>query len=273
MSKRNRRLLIIMGFLVCLAAYVYFAGCSNSPQIKRIDVVLRDLPAKMDGTTIAQLSDPHFKPPLDLYDKVAERVNARNPDIIVITGDFLDTAGYADKCFEFLARLKAKHGKYAICGNWERWSVMPDKEFRAGVENAGFTLLVNQNVRVNLPTGKLWLAGVDDPFLHRDKLDDAHAGIPAGEPMLLLAHAPNIIDKAKEKGISLVLTGHTHGGQARLPLIGPLYVPEPEFRKYSLGMYREGGTRMYVNAGLGVSTIKYRFFCRPEITVITLRSK
>lgn len=273
MTKRQRRLLVVAGLVVSLAVFTYFVGCSNSPTITRLDVTLKDLPATMNGIKIVQLSDLHFKPPYELYDKVASLVNAENADIIVITGDFIETTAEEGKCVEFLGALKAKHGKYAVLGNWEHWSGVNRAEFQNAATQAGFTFLVNGSAAVDLPGGKLWLAGVDDPFTHHDHLDKALEGVPQGKPTILLAHAPNIMDAAKAKEMSLVLAGHTHGGQVRLPLIGPLYTPEREMRKYDRGMFREGETRMYVNSGIGVSTVNYRFFCRPEITVITLRGK
>jgi hypothetical protein len=273
-NKGKKRRPVFACLTVSLVALISFAGCCYSPVINRIDVVLKDLPPEMQGVKVVQLSDLHIKPPYDLYEKVVSLVNAENADIIVITGDLFDHAQYTGETLELIGSLRARHGKYAVFGNWEHWAGADLQEFRNGAAGAGVTILVNQNAPVDLPGGKLWLAGVDDPFTHRDDIDKALEGIPGGRPKILLAHAPNIMKKAREHGMSLVLAGHTHGGQIRLPLIGSVfYLAQPKMLKYSKGMFRKGETQMYVNAGIGVSTIKYRFLCRPEITVITLRGK
>lgn len=273
MRRRKTILCIATFLLLCCGVAVYLDGCRNTLCVARLDIPLQNLPPELDGVKIVHLSDLHYKPPYDLYEDVLRRVNAERPDIIVITGDLIDDPRYADACIAFLGKLKAVHGKYAVRGNWEHWSRIDLKSFEASAANSGVVFLVNKNTVVDIGGKTLRIAGVDDPFTEHDDLVKACGGIPEGEPLILLAHSPEIIDKAAAAKMGLVLAGHTHGGQVCLPLIGPLYTPSPEMRTYSRGLFQKGGTRMYVNVGIGVSGTNFRFFCPPEITVITLRQK
>jgi predicted MPP superfamily phosphohydrolase len=154
---------------------------------------------------------------------------------------------------------------------------------------------VNENAPVAICGKTLWIAGTDDPFRGDARLDWALAGIPDGEAVIVLAHSPDILPYAAVMRVSLVLVGHTHGGQVRLPLIGPVYAMTPTMSKfaagmyhrdqthfeasdmrnslkYSAGMFRDDQTQMYVNSGIGLdATYPHRLMCRPEITVFTLR--
>ena len=271
MTKRRKRKIIATAIIAAALVSFLVAGCYNSPRLTRLDVPLRNLPPGLDGLKIVQISDLHYRPPFDLYDEVLELVSGENPDIIVITGDLVDDRQYVDKCVEYLRKLKAKHGIWAIRGNWEYWSEIDIPAFERDAAEAGVTFLVNESARVDLPGGTLWLVGVDDPFTRHNDLGKAMSEVPPDAAMVLLAHSPDIFDEASGANVSLVLVGHTHCGQIRLPLVGPVWTPSPTMREYDAGMFRKGDTRMYVNAGIGVSGVKFRFFCRPEVTVITLR--
>jgi predicted MPP superfamily phosphohydrolase len=139
-------------------------------------------------------------------------------------------------------------------------------------------VLRNAHVPLERGASRLWLAGLDDPVCGRP---DPDLAIPSSirnvpnEPVILMCHAPDFVDQLHEhpvgQAISLVLSGHTHGGQIRLPLIGALRLP-PGGRKYVEGHFNVGSMQLYVNRGIGSVGVPFRFDCRPEITLFTLRS-
>ena len=133
-------------------------------------------------------------------------------------------------------------------------------------------VLSNRYVVLSRDNECIYLIGVDDPHTFNDNLDKAIDNISETNVVkILLAHSPEIIDKAVKKNINLVLVGHTHGGQVRLPIIGPLYISlPPKYRKYDQGLFKVDNTLMLVNRGIGMSFIPVRFLCPPEIVVIEL---
>ena len=140
------------------------------------------------------------------------------------------------------------------------------------------TVLRNSYLPLERGGSRIWLAGLDDPVCGQPDPDQA---IPSsirnvtGEPIILMCHAPDYVDELRThpagQAVSFVLSGHTHGGQIRLPLIGPLHLP-PGGRKYVEGFFRLGDTQLYVNRGIGSVGVPFRFDCRPEITLFTLRA-
>jgi uncharacterized protein len=242
------------------------------------------LPAAFEGVRIAQISDIHldeFTEPAFLEHAV-NLVNNLNPDYVFLTGDFVTdghftrkfSLGAAWQCADILRNLKCAE-RYAILGNHDimvGWA-----EVIKALSTNGTPVLINQHTALERNGGRMWLAGVLDPVTSRPKPDvaipPAIRGI-AEEPVILLCHAPDYVDRLVKmpvaQDISLMLCGHTHGGQVRLPLIGPISLP-PLGRKYVEGWFRFGGMQMYVNRGLGTVDLPFRFDCPPEISIITLR--
>jgi hypothetical protein len=133
-------------------------------------------------------------------------------------------------------------------------------------------VLRNQGVELKVGDGKLYLAGVDDLWAGRKDVSRALAGMGRQQLKVLLTHNPDIVEEVNRVGLDLVLAGHTHGGQVRLPLIGPLVVPSIYGARYACGLFHFGETKMYVNRGLGVVSPPVRFLVRPEITVFRFLS-
>ena len=165
-------------------------------------------------------------------------------------------------CRQVLTRLRAPLGAWAVRGNWENWR--PSINERAFYESAGVHFLLNSSA----PVGGLWLVGLDDEASGRPDLDAALRGVPRGAWTLALFHSPTYLDQAAGR-CNIALAGHTHGGQVRLPFLGPLWLPRGCGR-FVEGWYEERGTRMYVSRGIGTSILPIRFFCRPELDLITL---
>jgi uncharacterized protein len=202
---------------------------------------------------------------------------------VFLTGDFVThellpkkfSIGPAWQCANILNKLQCPH-RYAVLGNHDL-TVGASQVTQALTEN-GIVVLDNTYLPIERTGGRFWLAGVDDPVVGKP---DPEAAIPAlirnvpHEPVVLLCHAPDYADTLQAnpvgKAVSLMLTGHTHGGQIRLPWIGPMILPYLG-RKYVEGAFRIGGMQLYVNRGLGTVGVPFRFDCPPEITLHTLRS-
>jgi uncharacterized protein len=213
---------------------------------------------------IAHLSDVHTRGLGRREQKIFALFDQEKPDVIVIAGDTLASyGGNYSKCRAFYQRLHAPLGVWFVRGNWENWK--PVRRERAFYESAGVHLLLNagQPLRPDV-----WIAGLDDPYSGTAKLETALAGAPPGAFTLLLFHSPGFFDQAASR-VNLCLTGHTHGGQARLPFFPPLWLPGGCGR-FIEGWYEESGSKMYVSRGLGMSVLPIRFFCRPELAFITI---
>lgn len=249
------------------------------------EVLIPGLPAAFDGFRVAQLSDIHmdqFTEPFFLRDAVRQ-INRLNPDAVFLTGDFItfellprSLAIYpAWQCANILNELQCPQ-RFAVLGNHDV-TVNAKKVTEALTANS-ITVLNNACFPIERAGARFWLAGVDDPVVGTPDPDSA---IPASirdmprEPVVLLCHAPDYVDELLThpagKSVALVLSGHTHGGQIRLPLIGPLILPALG-KKYVEGWFRFGNMQLYVNRGLGSVGVPFRLDCPPEITLHTLRS-
>ena len=240
---------------------------------------------EFDGFRIAQLSDIHmqeFTEPFFLREAV-RLMNTLKPDAVVLTGDFV-TQGIGSKkfaeraawiCSGILAELECRQ-RYAIFGNHD---VMLGADLvRPALIANGITVLRNSYLPLERGRARIWLAGVDDPVVGRPDPDQA---VPEAirnrqnEPIILLCHAPDFVNAMRKlpmgQSLSLVLSGHTHGGQVRLPLLPPLQLP-PLGKQYIAGWFRIGNLQLYVNRGLGTVGLPIRFNCAPEISSFTLRA-
>ncbi len=255
----------------------------NEPRLVRIEIPLRRLPAALDGFTIAQLSDIHYDPHFSVVPlkKAITIVNELQPDLIALTGDFVTIpalsdylhnarqgADAAEPCAQFVGQLRARYGRFAVLGNHDHDSD-PERVI-AALASQGIPVLRNRSTPVELPGGRLWLSGVDDVLTGKPDLDATLKGIPREDAVVLLAHEPDFADQAAGFPVDLQLSGHSHGGQIRLPLIGAPFLPELA-RKYPWGLRSIGGLTLYTNIGLGTIRIPARLNCPPEITLFTLR--
>lgn len=255
-----------------LASYAANAG-RQWAQVVRIELPLPRLSRTLDGLTIAQISDLHAGYCFDAAKtrRYVSTVNALQPDITVVTGDmFQDDPEDAQMCADELSALQAQHGVFVIMGNHERRIPPPWGEWP--FRRAGLTVLTNAAHEVVARGASLWVVGLDDLIMRRNDMARALRGVPTSACKVLLVHEPDFADEAARFPIDLQLSGHTHGGQIRLPGIGPLLLPVLG-RKYPAGLYRVRDTWVYTNRGLGVNRPALRLNCRPEITLFTLRSE
>ena len=255
----------------------------NHPRLERVEVLLQKLPARLDGFTIAQLSDFHYDPHFTAtpIEAAVNVVNGLNADLAVLCGDYvtapllgarrgwLRAAEAADPCARLLGRLRTRLGVVAVLGNHDAFTD-PGHVTRA-LEVEGIRVLRNQSIPIEHNGASFWLAGVNAVLGGGANIHEALRGVPGSKAVVLLCHEPDFADQVARFGVDLQLSGHSHGGQVRLPLVGPLYLP-PLARKYPWGLRRIGPMLLYTNCGIGTIRIPVRWNCPPEITVFTLRS-
>lgn len=243
-------------------------------QVERVNISVPRLPRAFHGLTIAQISDLHVGPYIGAEEVRAavEAVMALNAEIIVITGDFVSSLLHDEaRIIETeLAPLAAPLGVYGIMGNHDWWN--DRKVVRRALEAAGQTMLQNARVPLTRAGETLYLAGIDDYWQGHADLPKTLNGLDVEAPVVLLAHEPDFADlAARDPRILLQLSGHSHGGQVRLPFIGPLELPRYAHR-YPLGLQKAGEMWVYTNRGIGVTGLPVRFNCRPEVTLLTLNA-
>lgn len=239
-------------------------------KVEQVPVRLPRLSDAAEGLRLVQLSDIHLGPYVSL-DHVATAVQtavALQPDLFVLTGDFVSgSAAHLKPAIDLLRLLRAPLGTYAVLGNHDHWA--NPGAIRRYLSEAHIRVLSNQSVRLMGKGGGLWLAGVDDVWERQDDLRATLADVPARACVLALVHEPDFVDESARAGIALQLSGHSHGGQVRLPLIGAPVLPYLG-RRYPIGLQRAGNTWVYTSRGIGVIYPPIRLNCPPEITLLTL---
>ncbi|MDH5667022.1 MAG: metallophosphoesterase [Nitrospira sp.] len=219
------------------------------------------------GRRAVHLSDLHIDWYHSRHDGVINAVAEQRPDWIFVTGDLLNLPEGLSHLYRFLAGLRTIAPVYIVLGNHDHYSGVPVSQFIELSEAHHLTLLINQHVIVQTDSGELAIAGVDDPSLDRA---DLRCVPPAAHRRftLLLAHAPNILDQMESHHeVDLILCGHSHGGQWRIPGIPTFWLP-PGCNGRVAGEHRSGEHTLYVNRGMGWSLLPFRLNCDPEIVVI-----
>jgi predicted MPP superfamily phosphohydrolase len=282
-SPRFTRRHFLIGSGAAVAGLALYSGEIARHEIDLVPRTLRisNLPSAFQGFRIAQISDIHldeFTEPLFL-ERVVRHVNALHADLVVLTGDFvthgsltfLNGEHAAHRCAEILSTLTCPL-RYACLGNHDV-SVNAPLVISSLSEN-GIPVLVDEHVPIERNGSRFWLCAVNDPSTTNPRLELAVPSQPDG-PVILMAHEPDYADLvfAHPRGrlVDVMLSGHTHGGQIRLPFLGPLVLP-PMGRIYPEGLFRIGKMQLYVNRGIGAVGIPFRLNCPPEITLFTLQS-
>jgi predicted MPP superfamily phosphohydrolase len=251
----------------------------NRPVIVRREIALRRWPARLEGFTIAVLSDFHYDAHFSVHPlrSAISMVNGLRAELILLAGDFVSVplvgnaaaaAAAAEPCAQLLQQMKAPHGLWAVMGNHD-CNTDPDRVTSA-LRTHGIQVLSNRSVPIERDGGRFWLGGVDDVLCGGADLPATLHDVPADEASVLLAHEPDYADYVARFPVDLQISGHSHGGQVRAPLLGPVFLPAMA-RKYIWGQYKIGGLTIYTNPGLGTVAVPVRWNCPPEITLITLR--
>ena len=262
--------------LLCAAGAVYAREVEPRwIEVKTVELLLPRLAPEFDGYRIVQFGDLHLDdwPDPARLARVIKTVNRQRPDLVAITGDF---ASYSARRLDeellvgALRRLSARDGVISILGNHD---YLTDVNLvRRCVREGGVKELLNDAHTLRRGEARLHVAGIDDVMEGRSRLDLVLGRLPEEGAAILLAHEPDFADVASATGrFDLQLSGHSHGGQVRVPLLTRIVLP-PFSQRYPRGLHRVGGMALYTNRGLGTVHARLRFLCRPEITVFTLRS-
>lgn len=271
------KLLIFCMILICLA-FVWMRWVEPSLlSVTSTDVRAAGVPAAADGLRIAQFTDTHFGFDYDVkrFERAVEKINSFEPHIVVFTGDLYEQyAKYPaddDGIIAALSAIEAAQGKYAVLGNHDYGRGGQDESIRV-LEAGGFTVLRNESVDLSLLG--VTLTGIDDCFYGSGRSFDL-GSLPSDTYNLVLCHEPDLFAESQSSAIDLLLSGHTHGGQVRLPFLGELILPA-QGRLYPMGHYDSGNAResqLFVSRGLGTSKMPIRFCCMPEVAFVTLHTK
>lgn len=270
--------LIISGLLL----YSRFIATSGL-NVKEYKVVNDKITDEYHGLKIVHLSDIHFGSTItenDL-DHLVNKVNELNPDIVVITGDIIDERISYDKniLIDYLKKIQSKLGKFAISGNHD----LPLDDFNSIVEESGFTNLDNTYKLIYANSSKpIIISGISSNYSDSSNIDTKTAKFDNYianltddiKPIysILLIHEPDFIDSLNIDNYDLILAGHSHGGQVKLPLIKKLYTPYGA-KKYYDEYYKVNQTDLYISSGLGTSKLKFRLFNRPSINFYRITNK
>lgn len=271
-KKRIVILSVILFALVIISAWV--AWGNTALMINEVTVTSDKIPQSFSGYRIAQISDLHNAEFGEDNAKLVEKLKECNPDIIVFTGDLIDSyradinisIAFAEKAAEIAPC-------YFVAGNHEA-RISEYNELLERLELAGVTVLQNESVELERGADTITLLGVQDPSFEADAVNYALSELVevSDRYTVLLSHRPEMFDIYASNEVDLVLSGHAHGGQFRLPFVGGIIAPgQGLFPKYDAGLYTKNDTNMIVSRGIGNSIIPFRVNSRPEIVVAELR--
>ena len=277
----NWKIILPIIVAIILVLVVWIRWGNTALEINEYKIVSNSVPQNFHGFRIAQVSDLHNAEFGEGNSKLLELLSRTDPDIIVLTGDLIDSRQTDIEIALTFAREALKIAPvYYISGNHEA-RVSEYEGLKMGLAEAGVIVLENQKVEITREGESITLMGIDDPSFQENYLFGDSEGVAkqAIETLLrvsdgytvLLSHRPELFELYVETGMDLVFSGHAHGGQFRLPFIGGLVAPNQGFfPKYDAGLFSEENTNMIVSRGVGNSIVPVRFNNRPEIILVTL---
>lgn len=280
---KKKRLIIAGAALTLLALVIWTVWGNTALELNAYKVSSDKLPAAFDGYRIAHVSDLHNAELGDGNEKLLALLREAEPDIIAITGDLIDSRSTdIGVALSFAEEAMQIAPCYYVTGNHEA-RVSQYYDLKAGLEAAGVIVLDDERMELVLSGESITLLGVDDPSFNTDYLFGDSASVISAKLAeisaeddrftVLLSHRPELFDTYVDSGMNLVLSGHAHGGQFRLPFVGGLVAPNQGlFPEYDSGLYTEGSMNMIVSRGIGNSILPFRFNNRPEVILIELES-
>jgi uncharacterized protein len=246
-------------------------------RITRQTIALPNLPRAFRGTTIALLTDIHHGPfvPVAYIQHVVAMTNALKPDIIALVGDYVHRhESYISPGINELSKLRARLGRYAVRGNHDNRNYHGSSDFRplsqAALAEAQIPDLNNDGRWLERKGTRLRICGVGDLWTDRQDLHAALADADEQDAVLLLSHNPDFAETIADQRVGLMLSGHTHGGQVRIPGFGAPIVPSRYGQKYVQGFVQGPHCQVFISCGVGTINPPVRFLCRPEVVLITL---
>ena len=256
---------------VGLSAYA-FGPAATTVELTRHDALIPGLPSSLNGLRVAQVSDVHLPANAGAVRHALALLDAESPEIVILTGDIVERYEALDDLIAFARRARGTIGTYAVMGNWERAGQISPGTARRAYEAAGVQFLCNEAAQLRVDTARLGIVGLDDFVSGRPDAALATARIDQADAMIWALHAPAYADMIpRATPASLLLGGHTHGGQIRLPLL-PAILPYGSGR-FVEGWYDTPAGSLYVSRGVGTTNIRARFRCPAELPVFTLKRK
>jgi uncharacterized protein len=252
------------------------AFSARRPELTRDVLSIAGLPDQLDGLRLLHVADLHVRDGSGPSAWLPGIAAASSYDLALYTGDFIDGDEDIEPLAALLSAMPDRAPSYAVFGNHDYRSMgeVPRFNDNARLERTltGIGITVLRNSAEPAGEGRLYIAGVDDPVTKRDDISAAMAAVPPDAACLLLAHSPDIVLRLGGHKPNLVLAGHTHGGQVRLPVIGPLVNVASVPRRLTMGYHVHQGVPLFVSRGIGYSGYDVRFFCRPQIALLELRA-
>lgn len=240
--------------------------------VSQTDVYLKNLPERFENYRITQLTDVHHSRILGIEEviRVVQLAQQTRPDIFVLTGDYSTSyRRYIEPCAEALGSLSAPDGVWAVLGNHDHYT---DSELTTrALERQRIVVLNNKNTSLRRGSDVLQLSGIDDWTWNATDWTKAFAGINKKTPTILLSHQPSVLEFEQTQNVSLILSGHTHGGQIKIPWLGTPAKFATKDLRFAQGLFRHNDVQLYVSSGTGVIGLPIRFGVRPEIAVLRLK--
>jgi predicted MPP superfamily phosphohydrolase len=271
----DRRKFLKMGGMTALgsmtAAGVYPFLEAKWCRLTRRTIRLANLPSAFRGTTLALVSDVHHGPfvPLMYIRHVVDLVNSLGPDLVLLAGDYVSHHScYIAPGIEALGKLKARLGRFAVLGNHDHWESAP--ESRQALAESGISLTDNTGFWVDRQGARLRICGVGDLWTDRQDPRAALGDATQRDAVIMLSHNPDFAETFRDHRVGLMVSGHTHGGQVVLPGFGAPIVPSRYGQKYLHGLVQGPSCQVFITRGVGTISPPVRFFCRPEVALITL---
>lgn len=277
---RRKKIFFIILIFICLATFLRWQN--NSIVLNEIEFINNKIPKEFDGYRILQISDLHNKEFGSKQSTLLSKIQEINPDIIIITGDLIDSNNTDIDIAMDLIRESIKIAPiFYVSGNHESWSGSYEK-LKSQLEENGVTVLDNQKVQLSRGNASIDIVGLSDPsfiqsdFLEYDSntyIEDELSSLTSENEnfKILLSHRPELFDIYANSDVDLVFSGHAHGGQFRIPFIGGLIAPDQGlFPNLTEGIHIKNNTSMIVSRGLGNSIIPIRIFNRPELILVKL---
>ncbi|MCY6355824.1 metallophosphoesterase [Clostridium sp. ZS2-4] len=279
---KNRKIKISIIISICLGMFFYYQN--NFIEVTSLQIKAKEIPQEFSGYKILHLSDLHNKLFGKNQKRLVEEIRKIKPDLIVFTGDIIDRRRYDERpSLILMNEIINIASVYYVTGNHEMWSGKFDS-LEKKLKDIGVNILRNKQKAIRKGKSQIHIIGIDDPAASSSYNDEqvvigkeiqqAIGKKYNNEYKILLSHRPEKFPIYRKNNINLILCGHAHGGQVRLPFIGGIIAPNQGFfPKYTSGAYQNGNSTMIVNRGLGNSLAPFRIFNRPEIVVITLHKE
>lgn len=272
MKKKYIIILTIICITLCFMIYAYYEN--TSLQVTNYEITSEEIPIDFNNYKIVQISDYHNAKSKKLNNELISKIKKEKPDIIVITGDLVDAYKTdIETSINLIKSIKDISPIYYVTGNHEE-KIDNYSKLKESLEELKVRILNNETESIKKNGYKINLIGINDPTNETIcEIELKESSYDVKSYNILLSHRPELLDVYSKNDIDLVLTGHAHGGQIRIPFVGGLVAPNQGlFPKYTSGIYQKDTTTMIVSRGIGNSIIPFRINNNPELVVITLKN-